>query len=283
MVSSLAQWFGELKNIASDTFSGIGDALAAGEIQAAWNIAMVGLKTGMLQATKSLKEYWYSFKQVFTQWTLDAIYGAQKFWANFVATVKGYWSGLANYSQSVGERIGHYLTKSSDPKLAADQEAAHNVVMDQIKAQGAAEQQRIAATKDAELSALEEQQRVAKGIAQDAFFGEMKGLDDDLAKAKKELEAARANARAARDKAAANIGAAPGFEAQKFDAAMIPSPAAIRKEIFGSFSGAALQAQGGAGSTQDKILEQLKKDAAEKNKQAARLLAAVREDGRIFA
>ena len=67
MVTSLAGWFGELRDIAVEAFGGIADALAAGDLTLAANVAFAGLQVAWLTGTDSLMTTWYELKKSLRQ------------------------------------------------------------------------------------------------------------------------------------------------------------------------------------------------------------------------
>lgn len=253
MVTSLAGWFGKLREIAVEAFGGIADALAAGDLALAGKVAWLGLKAAWLQGTKDLREIWESFKHLFVSTTIDITYGALAHWETFVANVKTLFTGLKGAAMDTALDVGAWLNKigkSDEEKAAIDKVTA------MAKAGFAGKQKAdlaaIVAQKEQALKDLEASRKLDQGIQQDAFFGRMEQINKDLAAAKAELAKAREDAAKAR--AAGGLEAIAG--AKGFDPANFQMDAAsLKNNIFGSFSGAALAAQGGAGGEVQKLAD----------------------------
>lgn len=275
MVSSLANWFGQLKDIATQTFAGIGDALAAGDLSAAANIAWLGLKAAWLQGTKGLREIWESFKQVFMQTTIDIVYDALGHWEKLVSGIQTMLTKLKASATDAMMNVGawlHKIGKSEQEKAAIDR--VNEMAKAGFRGKTDAELAAIEAARKAKLDEIEANRKIAQDSQRDAFFGEMDRINKDLAAAKAELAEARANAAKARAEGVGMNGGGNG--APKFDPANMMSPSAMRNEIIGGFSLAALKGQVGGG-VQDKILDAIKAG----NKLGEKQLAAIREGGRI--
>lgn len=184
MANDLMAYFGALVQVAKDTFSGIADALMAGDIQLAADILWAGLKLAWLKGTDGMRSVWNSFKDVFMRTTLDMVFGAQAMWEKFSTGVKSVWASMVTESKTVGENIGHWLTRSSDPDLARDQDAAHNQALARIKSEGAADLNRLQGEKQQALDDIE----AARKTAEDA---QNKAATDATDKAKKDLKDAQ--------------------------------------------------------------------------------------------
>ena len=75
-ITFLEDRFATLFTTAKETFGGIADALAAGDIGLAAQILWVGLQTAFIQGTKELQDVWANFKAGFVKVAADAFYGA---------------------------------------------------------------------------------------------------------------------------------------------------------------------------------------------------------------
>lgn len=243
MVTALAGWFGQLKDIAVEAFGGIADALAAGDIALAWKVAALGIQASWLQATDGLRKAWSEFKDMFMRTTIEMVFSAQSYWSTFANALRSTWASLVNDSKSIGEEIGHWLTRSSDPATAADQDAAHENAKSRIFLEGEAEQERIKQARDAELAAIEAARAAAQEGQSATTNAERERIDRDLQQAKKDLAVAREQARQAREGGALNIAGAPKFDPANFEM----NGASLKNQILGSFSLAQLQAQAGSG------------------------------------
>ncbi len=277
MVASLAQWFGKLRDIAAEAFGGIADALAAGNLSAAANIAWLGLKAAWLQGTKGLSEIWESFKQAFMQTTIDIVFGAMGHWETFVAGVKTLLTGLKSTATDTVMDIGAFLNKigkSDEEKAAIDR--ANELAKKGFQGKAKADLAAIALQKEQALADLEAARKLAQESQESSFFGRMDQINKDIAAAKAELAKAREDAAKARADGV-DIPGAPKFDPANFNM----NAAALKDEIFGSFSGAALQAQGGVGGVQNKILDELKAGNKANQKLGEKQLAAIKAAGVI--
>lgn len=86
-VAWLVGKFNELKATASETFGGIADALAAGDISLAAQILWAGLQLAWIQGTQELQNAWSNFRAGFVQTAAAAFYGAQEIYQNVKANL----------------------------------------------------------------------------------------------------------------------------------------------------------------------------------------------------
>jgi hypothetical protein len=75
VLAFLGEKFGLLQTIAQEVIGGIGDALAAGDIQLAAKILWTGLKLAWAEGTKELNVKWIGFKASMTKVAIEAFYG----------------------------------------------------------------------------------------------------------------------------------------------------------------------------------------------------------------
>ncbi len=190
----IATKLGDILDITVETFGAVADALAGGDLVAATNVAWAGIKLAWLTGTEELKTLWTDFKFFFLQNTTNLVFGALKVWEVFRASLYGIWEAMRSTAQTVGEQIGNALSRSDDPELAAEQDAASKVVIAQIEAQSRARQAAIAAELQARLGVLDQEARIA---------GETREADRRaaIAAAQAELAAAKKNFAAAKDAA----------------------------------------------------------------------------------
>lgn len=107
------KWLGEkfelLKDFALESFDGIKDALAAGDIALAAQILWLSLQVAWRKGVSVLQGYWLAFKESFLSIATDAFYGAvallaeswagmQKFWVETSAWMGNVWS---NFTEGV--------------------------------------------------------------------------------------------------------------------------------------------------------------------------------------
>lgn len=234
IVKFLGRKFGELAAVAGETFSAIGDALAGGDILAAANVLWAGLKLAWLQGTEELRVAWASFSIDAIEIMTNLVFDVQSVWTSMASAIKSTWAGLVTESKSIGEKIGHYLTRSTDdPQLAADQDRAHNQALDMIAKEGSAAQRNIENERDAKLRAIEEARSIADGDRQQQKDAAIKDAQDAVGIARKSFDEARKRAAAARAK-----GFAGGLADDKFNPAALGDIAEAGKGITRStFSG----------------------------------------------
>jgi len=83
----LREQFGKLRDVASQAWKGIGDAMAAGDIALAAKVLWLTLKVEWQRGVNVLKGYWVDFKTWFLTLATDAFYGA-------VIVLADAWAGL---------------------------------------------------------------------------------------------------------------------------------------------------------------------------------------------
>lgn len=91
----LADKFGQLQSIATDSFKGIANALAAGNIQLAAQILWTGLQLAWLTGTDDLLKIWYDFKAKMIGAAVSAFFGVQKAWKTVQANLEKAWQTAA--------------------------------------------------------------------------------------------------------------------------------------------------------------------------------------------
>lgn len=97
MVAALSGWFGELYQVATDTFTGIAEALSAGDIQLAANILWLGLKLAFLTGTESLRQVWRDFQDIFIRTFIEATATVQGAWVKMISALKGAWNSFKGW------------------------------------------------------------------------------------------------------------------------------------------------------------------------------------------
>lgn len=118
MVQSLAHWFGQLRSIAVDTFTAIGNALTGGDIQLAAEILWAGLNAIWLQGSMRLKTIWLDLKYSFIQSTVDMLLDAAEAWAYFVNQLQNLFEklkyNLVDFSFNIGAAFEMAVSKPSE-------------------------------------------------------------------------------------------------------------------------------------------------------------------------
>ncbi len=271
MVASLAAWFGDLRDIAVEAFGGISDALASGDLQLAAKIAMAGVNLAWLRGTDSLQQQWIDFKDFYLRTTTELVFDSIRLWAQFKTGVMSIWAAMETSSKSVGETIGHHLSRSSDPELAAEQDREHNKALQRIKREGEARQREINNDEKAQLDQIEADRIAASEDRNRQFNKEVEQRQQALNQAKEEL-------RTLREKARLELKERELSKGPDFDPAGVTgfNPAKLRSDISASFSLAALQGQVGG---RDPAADAINKLRKENDRHHGRLLNAVRDDG----
>jgi len=118
LVSKLSAGFGQLWEIAKGTIGGIGDALAAGDIQLAGEILWSGLKLLWLQGTEGLRATWHAFtggiaKVWHTVWA-GMLQLANSVWGN----LERGWSHFAEFFANVWEQDISMLKRTLNTLVA---------------------------------------------------------------------------------------------------------------------------------------------------------------------
>jgi hypothetical protein len=270
MVQSLAGWFGDLRDIAVDAFGGIVDAFAAGDLVAAGEIAWTGLKALWLQGTNTLRTQWrdLSFKiiDIFTE---------------TVNGVKVLWNELVTFVDRAAIKAGAQIQKAAlelqgfIPALFASGERFDEMEK-QLKAQLKAIDlltdlalRGLDITHDKKMDDLAEERKAEIAAISDAKTESEKVANDALEKAKAELKALRE--KTAEERKQRGLGKGPNFE----PGALNLGGGAIKNQIFGTFSAAALAAAGGTGGASPaKEMRERRREAREQHMQLLRFLRA---------
>lgn len=277
MVSSLAGWFGELKDIAVEAFGGIADALAAGNLTLAAEVAWAGIKLAWLKGTDAIRTTWIGFKNVFMQTTTSMVFSAMEAWAKFTSGVETLFVGMKQRIISTVIDIGGFIAKigKSDQEKGFIDSFTNALQNAQILNTG----KELAAIEDQRKKALENLAAARKTAAteQDAATGKQ------LIEAQKNLKDAEDRLAALGERAAADrkdkeLADAQGFKVGKFDQTAL-SPGKITQKVFGTFSAAAAMA-GGTGP-KDQAAEELKAQRREDRQRHIEMLRAVRDGGKV--
>lgn len=274
MVSALVGWFQDLGAIAGDVFEGIADALAAGNLKLAAEVAMAGITLAWLQGTQTLQNEWIKFKDFYLRTTTEMTFGALKIWEQLKSQMRSLWASMETSAKITGETIGHWLTRSSDPELRADQDRAHNVALRQIEQEGRSRVQQIESDEQAALAELESARKLAEQDRNRSHGKEIEQRKLALAKAKAELAALRDKAALEREEK--ELADAPGFSSGGTGG--IPNRRQLQDQIFGSFSAVALSVAGGVAS-KDKAANAVKEHDKNEKKRHGQTLKALKAAG----
>ena len=211
-LKSLMDFFAPMVKLATDTFQGIKDALIAGDIGLAGQIAMAGLKVAFLSGTSAIGGIFGDFLGSLAQQILSGdfagawetvISGMTSVWSEFAAGVTSMWGKTI---QSITEGI--FALVKRFPKLGkmilgvdleGEAEKHRSGLFNRAKLL-TAEALKVEATDPERAKQLREQaaaaRREAGGVTQDTLFDEAaKGAQADL---QKNIDAARQKAEQAR-------------------------------------------------------------------------------------
>jgi len=268
----LGEKFSELRDTAAKAFQGIGDALAAGDLQLAGKILWLSLQVEWKKGVNALSEVWVGFKQISLNTWTDAVYGLagiftrgvailEEIWTQFSSTVVDKWKAA---EQGLAEGIAYVIAKAQglDPE-----EVMGNVREDygrQRKAREAATEgrlQEIESNRQGTLAALEEDRKRKRADREARYGAALAEAAKDLAGLVRERDDAIAAARES----------GGGGEAGKLDpkklladamAGMGVAEGVAAKTTAGTFSAQAAELLGG----QPKTLEQIRQEAAMTNR-----------------
>ncbi|MDR1957611.1 MAG: hypothetical protein LBQ54_00945 [Planctomycetaceae bacterium] len=224
------QWlkdrFSELFSFASQTFQGIGDAIMAGDLSLAFEVAWSAVKLVWTKGINWILDKWYSLKYGIQEAWSTAVYfiarlwtgtmaGIRKVMVNLISGMKGAWAAYSNWWQKtmnsmVGKAMGaddayiESMNKADDARFQAEAYAIENeraAAVGQIDADAAGTRN--------ELDAQQQRDSDARAAA---FAGQLDALTAAEDEARKKWRDAIANAAAKRAE----------FEASKEDTKKIP-------------------------------------------------------------
>lgn len=118
----LGDRFDDLKSFALESFQGIKDALAAGDIALAGRVLWLSLQVAWRAGINTLKGWWLDFKDFFFQTTTDAFYGAvvlvadafyglQSIWEEVTFAMANAWTAFSEAMQFGWRSVQHDLEK----------------------------------------------------------------------------------------------------------------------------------------------------------------------------
>jgi hypothetical protein len=121
-LSWLGEKFGQLKDMATEAFQGIANALLAGDIELAAKIVWTILKMAWETGIHWLEGLWLSFKLGFVQTAYGMYFGAQAAfellthwltiaWINTIAALKTAWSAFSDWYHTTIESLANWIAK----------------------------------------------------------------------------------------------------------------------------------------------------------------------------
>jgi hypothetical protein len=108
----LGERFGDLKTFAVDSFQGIKDALAAGDVALAARILWLSLQVAWRMGINKLKGWWLEFKDWFFQTTNDIFYGAVVLVADAWYGLRKIWVNTVNFWADIPNRFAGFFLKT---------------------------------------------------------------------------------------------------------------------------------------------------------------------------
>lgn len=197
-VSYLAGAFMRLYQTVASVFQGIADALVAGNTTAAAEVMWAGLNLIWQRGTTGLEHWWIDLTSAMIAAMTKVVFDIQMLWTMAAGNLQKLWAKLATESASYGEQIGHWMSRSDDLELAAEQDAAHENALANIRRRGDARMQEIQRDKEGQLAAIEAARRTAQEDRSRQTDQQHSAAERELSEAEKRLERANAASRAAR-------------------------------------------------------------------------------------
>jgi len=108
----MGERFGDLKSFAIDSFQGIKDALAAGDVALAARVLWLSLQVVWRAGINKLKGWWLGFKDWFFQTTNDLFYGAVVIVAEAWYGLKKIWATTVNFWADVLNKFAGFFLKT---------------------------------------------------------------------------------------------------------------------------------------------------------------------------
>jgi hypothetical protein len=101
--------FDELRGIADESFGGIADALAAGDIALAAQMLWTELKLAWNTGTQTLKSYWYLLRYSIIEGAAEMFFGAAEIWEDAKELIKTSWENTTSFLRDLwGGFVGYF-------------------------------------------------------------------------------------------------------------------------------------------------------------------------------
>jgi hypothetical protein len=285
---------GTFAGLASDmmaAFGAVGDALAAGDIALAAKVLWSLLKMEWQKGVNFLTEVWIGVKETFMSTWTETVYGIAKIgtrawgmlqsgwnalctglssaWAIFCDWVKTAWNAASNWVKStwttMKEKVGAISPEEANQaraKLAADydqtkrqQTADREQKLAAIGGQFEARQREIDQSTQGALGELDREKERKHAERQAAYAKQLADSQADVDNAKKEFDAARAEAAAKRAAMGKDQGG-PG-EPGKFAPMDLDAMPGAKASVVGTFNAAAVSGLGLGGGVFQEMKHQL--------------------------
>lgn len=176
---TVTSWFAQMRATAEETVGGVVDALAAGDLAAAAEIAGAGLLAAFIESTQGIRTWW-----------IEVTTGLQAIWAQGTAFIRSSWAQTVDWIRSAFDGVGDWLAKrwndivglfdsSFDAVRAnADIDAAAQDRAVESAAELDAQLKQIAADEDAALASIGDSGAARLSAAQDALAAAKQKLAD---------------------------------------------------------------------------------------------------------
>ena len=120
----LGRKFGRLAEIAGESFSAIGQALAAGDIALAAKVFWQALKLAWVEGTHQLRPVWEGFVFAFGSAWETGVHRVAKAWLNLTHYLKKVWNDFSTWHAKAVEGVGNYFARwliDLDPDMTDEQ------------------------------------------------------------------------------------------------------------------------------------------------------------------
>ena len=283
---SARSWFGDLADIAGDTWGGIVDAIAAGDLSLAAEVAFAGIRAAFVRVVATLQrgwqgvtsyflETWSGVKEFFAGVFVDSFAAIESGWVSTITTLKSLWIDAMAAMNSAIFKLGDammpvleaaykiyaYFTDMSAEQLEKDlqrlrqnaKEGPQNFELSRKK-----QQEELSATAAKRKTEIESVRVGAKDVLRQEGDRERMALADRasaaIAAADAEVVAARKALTDARSKAATEAATTRAKRQAGAAPGMPPETVSERiAKVAGTFSAAGASMMGGGGSNLERI------------------------------
>lgn len=267
-VTSLVEWFGDLLEVGRETFAGIADALAADDLALAAKVAWAGIQLAWLEGTNELRVMWAKFKDFYLRTTTEMVFSAQRIWVRVTTGVKGLGAIMINFLANVANKMDEQFGRIDRAEFERRRAGLAKL--------GVEEAGKIEDEENKQLQEIERDRKAASEDRDSQFNRDKKIREDALKAAKAELATLRE--KAAVERKNKELKAAPKFEQDKFEF----DSTTAKREVFGTFSAAALAAQSGADTAADQVKE-LRREQRMQHKETLRAMMEQRREEKLLS
>jgi hypothetical protein len=189
MVTNLSNWFGQLFDIAKQTFGGIATALAGGDIQAAGEILWAGLRLLWQKGTHELETTWEGFKYLVVGTMTELVFDVQKLWFKMLAEIKKAWAEFQRWWQDAFDVVVYSLAGIGETEgVQAELQNELNRRVGGRETESNRNARGIDAERDRALAAIEAGRKTAAGSRDAALSAKLIEAEKELAEARARFE-----------------------------------------------------------------------------------------------